>query len=249
MPSDCSRWAEASTPEIGQTAIRTGIGRERSEAECAYDSRRGNSGIVWLLFSSCRSAPRFPARNAPTRRAARRADKLCSRCTPARTRRNRCRRRDRRPGGTYCRRWADRHARAAIDAVVGFDVQVFRFLEPGFILLRVDAIDRAGFHAQFIFGTSFGYNVGHRDSGGGQAIPLPDRNPSKRGEILAGGRPRLGHSTQTRSGTCPYLRDPQANRDASWSAKPGSKSVSTGWLHSRERAISPRWICTVRDFG
>src|ERR1039457_6849191 len=159
MPSDCSRWAEGSTLEIGQTAIRTGIGRERSEAECAYDSRRGNSGIVWLLFSSCRSAPRLPPRMRQL------GGQLVERVDSV--------------------RGAHRHARAAIDAVVGFDVQVFRFLEPGFVFLRVDAIDRAGVHAQFIFGTSFGYNVGHRDSGGGEAIPLPERKPSKRGKILA----------------------------------------------------------------
>jgi len=65
----------------------------------------------------------------------------------------------------------------------------------------VDAIDRAGVHAQFIFGTSFGYNVGHRIPVVEWQFPCQKRKPSKIKEIPDRGPSRLGHSTQTQSGT------------------------------------------------
>ena len=55
----------------------------------------------------------------------------------------------------------NRDAGAAIDAIVGFDVKLWRFGETALILLGVDAVHRAGLHAQFILGTGVGNYVCH----------------------------------------------------------------------------------------
>jgi hypothetical protein len=59
---------------------------------------------------------------------------------------------------------ADRDAGAAIDAIVGLNVKLWRFGETGLILLGVDAVHRAGLHAQFILGTGIGNYVCHGGS-------------------------------------------------------------------------------------
>src|ERR1019366_885037 len=59
---------------------------------------------------------------------------------------------------------ANRDAGAAIDAIVGLDEELRRFGETGLILLGVDAIHRAGLHAQFILGTGIGNYVCHDGS-------------------------------------------------------------------------------------
>ena len=68
-------------------------------------------------------------------------------------------------------RGADRDAGAAIDAVVGIDVELRRVGEIRFILLRMDAIHRAGLHAQLILRTRISNDVGH------MAIPGAIRAP------------------------------------------------------------------------
>ena len=72
---------------------------------------------------------------------------------------------------------ANRDARAAIDAIVGAHVQLWSRLKRGFILLGVDAIDRAGLYAQFVFGASIGNYVCHKRRF--FAIPLPVLNKRK----------------------------------------------------------------------
>ena len=58
---------------------------------------------------------------------------------------------------------ARRHAGAAVDALVGIDVQHLRGLECRFVLAGMDAIDRTDVHARGIFGADarLGNNVGH----------------------------------------------------------------------------------------
>lgn len=56
---------------------------------------------------------------------------------------------------------ANRDAGAAIDAIVGLDVELRRFGETSLILLGVNAVNGAGLHAQFILGTSIGNYVCH----------------------------------------------------------------------------------------
>src|ERR1035441_7731778 len=55
----------------------------------------------------------------------------------------------------------NRYASATIDAIVRFDVKLRCFGETGLILLGVDAVHRAGLHAQFILGTGIGNYVCH----------------------------------------------------------------------------------------
>ena len=45
----------------------------------------------------------------------------------------------------------------------GFDIKLWRFGETGLILLGVDAVHRAGLHAQFILGTGIGNYVCHKN--------------------------------------------------------------------------------------
>ena len=58
-------------------------------------------------------------------------------------------------------RRADRHAGAAIDTVVGFHIKLRRFGEAAFILLRMDAIHRAGLYTEFVFGAGVRNYVCH----------------------------------------------------------------------------------------
>jgi hypothetical protein len=53
----------------------------------------------------------------------------------------------------------NRHASAAIDAAIGVHVKLGRCFELLFVLLRVDAVGRTGFDAEFIFGTGVGDDV------------------------------------------------------------------------------------------
>jgi hypothetical protein len=59
---------------------------------------------------------------------------------------------------------ANRDAGAAIDAIVRLDEELRRFGESSLILFGVDAIHRAGLHAQFILGTGIGNYVCHDGS-------------------------------------------------------------------------------------
>ena len=56
---------------------------------------------------------------------------------------------------------AHRDASTTIDAIVGLDVQLRRFGETGLILLGVDAVHRAGLHAQLVLRTGIGNYVCH----------------------------------------------------------------------------------------
>ncbi len=56
---------------------------------------------------------------------------------------------------------ADRNACAAIDAIVRIHIKLGRIREAAFILLGMDAIHRAGLHAQFIFRTGIRNYVCH----------------------------------------------------------------------------------------
>src|SRR5271165_2248269 len=56
---------------------------------------------------------------------------------------------------------ADRHARAAVDATVGIDVKLGLGLELLLVLLGVDAIRRASFYAEFVFGACISDCVRH----------------------------------------------------------------------------------------
>ena len=83
---------------------------------------------------------------------------------------------------------ANRDAGTAIDAVVRFDVKLWRFGETGLILLGVDAVHRAGLHAQFILGTGIGNYVCHTTW---SAIPMPAPN-SRKQEAKLDNRARVG---------------------------------------------------------
>jgi hypothetical protein len=85
-------------------------------------------------------------------------------------------------------RGANRDACAAIDAIVGFDIKLWCFGETALILLGVDAVYRAGLHAQFILGTGIGNYVCH---GSGIAIPVPASNRRKQ-EVKLNNSPGVG---------------------------------------------------------
>src|SRR4249920_319794 len=61
------------------------------------------------------------------------------------------------------RDWAHRDAGAAVDTLYGIDVEQFRCFIGRLVLLRMNAIDRAGVDAGSIFGsnTRFSDYVGH----------------------------------------------------------------------------------------
>jgi len=56
---------------------------------------------------------------------------------------------------------AHRNASAAVDAAVGVNIQLGRSLELLFVFLGVDAVGRASFHAEFVFGTGISDGVSH----------------------------------------------------------------------------------------
>ena len=56
---------------------------------------------------------------------------------------------------------ADRDACAAIDAVVRIHIKVRNVGETSLVLLRMDAVHRAGLYAQFVFGAAFSNYVCH----------------------------------------------------------------------------------------
>src|SRR5436305_15205027 len=86
-------------------------------------------------------------------------------------------------------RRADRDAGAAIDAVVGIDVELRRVGEIRFVLLRMNAIHRAGLHAQLVLRTGIGDDVGHMAVWA--AIRLP-RASSRKQEVKLYNMARLG---------------------------------------------------------
>src|SRR5208337_449641 len=55
----------------------------------------------------------------------------------------------------------DRHARAAVDAAIGVNIQLGRGLELFLVLLGMDAVGRASFYAEFVLGTGVSDGVCH----------------------------------------------------------------------------------------
>ena len=58
-------------------------------------------------------------------------------------------------------RRAHRNAGAAIDAIGRIDEELRNLRKTALILLRVNAVNRAGLHAQFVLGTGIGNDVCH----------------------------------------------------------------------------------------
>ena len=95
-------------------------------------------------------------------------------------------------------RRANRDAGAAIDAVVGFDVELGGFGETVLVLLGVDAVHRAGLHTQLVFGTGVCNYIGHALE---CAIPMPGANRRKQ-EVKLDNAVAVGGAYHAAVGQC-----------------------------------------------
>src|ERR1035438_8582497 len=141
---------------------------------------------------------------------------------------------------------ANRDAGAAIDAIVGLDEELRRFGETGLILLGVDAIHRAGLHAQFILGTGIGNYVCHEGSmcnSAASVIWKKTGGETRHPPAIGWGKARKGRRSRAAGG---YPTRALRPAGAAVSLRAGLRSAAAATVAVRRRTWS---VTQTRNIG